>query len=79
MIELPEYLDECVCLLPRHQYDTAIIGYIEICGEYKVVYCFEKVIKILSETMTIDEALDYFYFNMNIPQVAYFNSIEKEH
>ena len=77
MIELPEYLDECLVLEPREQFDKAIIGYIEVGSMTKVLYDFEKVIDILCETKDRYEALDYFYFNMTSGQVAYFNKLKK--
>ena len=77
MIELPEYLDECLVLEPREQFDKAIIGYIEVGSMTKVLYDFEKVIDILCQTMTRDEAVNYFYFNMKTGEVAYFNELDE--
>lgn len=77
MIELPQYLDDCLVLKPREQFDKAIIGYIEVGSIRKVLYDFEKVIGILCQTMTRDEAVDYFYFNLKYFEVAYFNELDE--
>ena len=76
MIELPEHLDECLVLEPREEFDKAIIGYIEVGPMTKVLYDFEKVIDILCQTMTRDEAIDYFCYNMRNGEVAYFNELD---
>ena len=44
-------------------FDEAIIGL--SMQENKVVYSFTKGISILTETMSYEDALDYFYFNVN--------------
>ena len=76
MIELPDHLDECLVLEPREEFDKAIIGYIEVGPMTKVLYDFEKVIDILCQTMTRDEAIDHFYYNMKSVGVAYFNELD---
>ena len=45
-------------------FDDAIIGLIRSFNEYKVLYDTDKVISILSKTMTEDEAVEYFEFNI---------------
>ena len=77
MIELPDYLDNSLALEPRNQFDNCIIGYIEIHGKYVLLYDYIKVIESLMsvQQMSYDEAVDYFYYNMNTGQVVYRHEI----
>ena len=45
-------------------FDNAILGLIRSYDEYKVLYDTEKVLSILSENMTEEEAVEYFEFNI---------------
>lgn len=45
-------------------FDNAIIGLIRSYDEYKILYDTEKVLKILSENMTEEEAVEFFEFNI---------------
>tara|TARA_R110000744_G_scaffold100658_1_gene194217 strand:- start:629 stop:868 length:240 start_codon:yes stop_codon:yes gene_type:complete len=59
-------------------FDSAILGLDE--NEIKLVYSVKKILEILEKTMTCEEALEYFYFNMpgskkdiNCPTYCYDN------
>lgn len=42
-------------------WDDAIIG---VSNDMKIVYDSEKIIEMLSQDMSYDEAMEYFYFNI---------------
>ena len=77
MIDLPEYLDDAYALLPRGQFDSCIIGYVEVSEAFVLLYCYNMVIDSLMtvQHMTYDEAVDYFYYNMNTGTVLYRHEI----
>ena len=59
-------------------FDSAILGLDE--NEIKLVYSVKKILEILEKTMTREDALEYFYFNMpgnekhiNFPTYCYDN------
>ena len=60
---ITEQQDESENLIFLDGFDEAIIGL--SMQENKVVYSFTKGISILTETMSYEDALDYFYFNVN--------------
>ena len=59
---ITELQDESENLIFLDGFDEAIIGL--SMQEHKVVYSFTKGISILTETMSYEDALDYFYFNV---------------
>ena len=75
MINLPPYLDDSYVLLPRDRYDCCIVGYTDT---KEIVYSYSKIIELLEELdgMTNDEAIDFFYYNMNDVPVIYVFPIE---
>ena len=77
MIDLPDYLDNALALEPRNQFDYCIIGYVESNDKYLLLYDYNMIIDSLMtvQQMTYDEAVDYFYFNMNTGIVLYRHEI----
>lgn len=54
------YTDEEFIILTG--YDDAVIGFDE--KEFRLIYSVSKIIDILSKNMTIYDALEYYYFNI---------------
>ena len=77
MIDLPDYLDNTYALLPRGQFDSCIIGYVDTEDSFVLLYDYNMIIDSLMtvQQMTYDEAVDYFYFNMNTGTVLYRHEI----
>ena len=73
MIDIPDYLDDAHALLPRAQFDSCIIGYVEVNQEFVLLYDYSMVIDSLMavQQMTYDEAVQYLYSNMNTGTVLY--------
>jgi hypothetical protein len=47
-------------------YDDAIVGVAERAGEMCVLYSAEKILeKLMADEMSRDDAVDFFYFNIN--------------
>jgi hypothetical protein len=59
-----ELLERYEDLLFADGYDAAIQGVALRAGNPVVVYSYEKVIEILAETMTEEEAIEFFDFNI---------------
>jgi hypothetical protein len=60
--ELSEMNDEA---LVWDGFDEALIGYGQRCGlEAVAIYDYEKMIEILMKDMTVDEAREYFEYNI---------------
>ena len=63
--ELAEDWDAELLFLSEEEFDEAIIGVSErIGGEPVVAYDTTKVVEILSRSMTVDEAYEYFGYNI---------------
>lgn len=57
---LDEYPEEG--LIKADGFDDAVIG---VSTDIRLVYSIDKIIKSLMKDMTEDEAIDYFYFNID--------------
>jgi hypothetical protein len=63
--ELAEDWDTELLFLSEEEFDEAIIGVSERIGDEPVVaYDTTKIVEILSRSMTVDEAYEYFEFNI---------------
>jgi len=63
--ELAEDWDTELLFLSEEEFDEAIIGVSERIGDEPVVaYDTTKIVAILSRSMTVDEAYEYFEFNI---------------
>jgi hypothetical protein len=58
---IEEYDDE-ITFLKADGFDEAIIGVTE--DQMRLVYSVTKVINILEQSMSTEDALDYYYFNI---------------
>lgn len=64
-LNLVEDWDTDLLFLSEEEFDEAIIGVSERMGEEPVVaYDTTKIVEILSRSMTVDEAYEYFEFNI---------------
>ena len=62
---LAEDWDAELLFLSEEEFDEAIIGVSERIGDEPVVaYDTTKIVEILSRSMTVDEAYEYFEFNI---------------
>ena len=62
---LAEEWDAELLFLSEEEFDEAIIGVSERIGDEPVVaYDTTKIVEILSRSMTVDEAYEYFEFNI---------------
>jgi hypothetical protein len=62
---LAEEWDTDLLFLSDEEFDEAIIGVAERIGQSAVVaYDTTKLVEVLSRTMTVDEAYEYFEFNI---------------
>jgi len=62
---LAEDWDTELLFLSEEEFDEAIIGVAERIGEEPVVaYDTTKIVEVLSRSMTVDEAYEYFEFNI---------------
>ena len=62
---LAEAWDAELLFLSEEEFDEAIIGVSERIGDEPVVaYDTTKIVEILSHSMTVDEAYEYFEFNI---------------
>lgn len=65
-IELEEIAEEReLPLLFADGYDDAIVGLANYRGAHQVVYSINKCIDILARDMSYDDALEYFYYNVD--------------
>lgn len=62
---LDEYPEEG--LIKADGFDDAIIG---VSSDIRIVYSLEKIIEILQKDMTEDEAVEFFYFNIESAYVG---------
>jgi hypothetical protein len=63
--ELTQEWDTEFLFLMEEEFDNAIIGVSERIGEPSVIaYDTTKIVEILSRSMTVDEAYEYFEFNI---------------
>jgi hypothetical protein len=63
--ELAGEWDTPLLFLAEEEFDEAIIGVAERIGDEPVVaYDTTKIVSILSRSMTVDEAYEYFEFNI---------------
>ena len=63
--ELSQEWDTEFLFLNEEDFDEAIIGVSERIGESSVIaYDTTKIVEILSRSMTVDEAYEYFEFNI---------------
>jgi hypothetical protein len=63
--ELAEEWDTDLLFLSEEEFDEAIIGVAERIGQSAVVaYDTTKLVEVLSRTMSVDEAYEYFEFNI---------------
>ena len=63
--ELAGEWDAELLFLSEEEFDEAIIGVAERIGEEPVVaYDTTKIVEVLSRSMTVDEAYEYFEFNI---------------
>ena len=63
--ELAQEWDTELLFLDEDEFDEAIIGVSERMGDEPVVaYDTTKIVEILSRSMTVDEAYEYFEFNI---------------
>jgi len=62
---LDEYPDEG--LLEVDGFNDAIIG---VSSDIRIVYSLDKIIEILQKDMTEDEAVEFFYFNIESAYVG---------
>jgi len=62
---LDEYPDEG--LLKIDGFNDAIIG---VSSDIRIVYSLDKIIEILQKDMTEDEAVEFFYFNIESAYVG---------
>ena len=63
--ELAGEWDTQLLFLSEEEFDEAIIGVSERIGDEPVVaYDTTKIVEILSRSMTVDEAYEYFEFNI---------------
>ena len=63
--ELAGEWDTELLFLSEEEFDEAIIGVAERIGEEPVVaYDTTKIVEVLSRSMTVDEAYEYFEFNI---------------
>ena len=63
--ELAQEWDTELLFLDEDEFDEAIIGVVERMGyEPVVAYDTTKIVEILSRSMTVDEAYEYFEFNI---------------
>jgi hypothetical protein len=63
--ELAGEWDTPLLFLAEEEFDEAIIGVAERIGDEPVVaYDTTKIVEILSRSMTVDEAYEYFEFNI---------------
>jgi hypothetical protein len=59
------YGDELLFLDPPEIFDPCVVGVAQRCGmEYVVVYDREKIINALAKDMGLDDAIDYYCFNV---------------
>jgi hypothetical protein len=64
-LNLVEEWDTDLLFLSEDEFDEAIIGVAERIGEEPVVaYDTTKIVEILSRSMSVDEAYEYFEFNI---------------
>jgi len=64
-LDLTEQWNTDLLFLSEDEFDEAIIGVSERMGEEPVVaYDTTKIVAILSRSMTVDEAYEYFEFNI---------------
>jgi hypothetical protein len=70
-MELPEW-SEALRMEPSNYYDVAIIGY--EANKDRLIYDEDKIIDILitKEEMSIEDAIEYYEFNINGSQGANF-------
>lgn len=63
--DLAEEWDTDLLFLSDEEFDEAIIGVAERIGQSAVVaYDTTKLVEVLSRTMSVDEAYEYFEFNI---------------
>jgi hypothetical protein len=62
---LDEYPEEG--LIKADGFDDAIIG---VSSDIRIVYSLDKIIEILQKDMTEDEAVEFFYFNIESAYVG---------
>lgn len=62
---LEEYPEEG--LIKADGFDDAIIG---VSSDIRIVYSLDKIIEILQKDMTEDEAVEFFYFNIESAYVG---------
>ncbi len=62
---LEEYPDEGI--VKADGFDDAVIG---ISSDIRIVYSLDKIIEILQKDMTEDEAVEFFYYNIESAYVG---------